>query len=121
MKSNELENVHILNQHGFEALKAIFLLNGGSSIALLAFLGTLAVSEKDPRIGIQPVAEILFWFAIGSGLCVLAYSLNYLNILFALYDRNALSNTLLGATIIAAAASVALFFCGIYSATHVFS
>jgi len=45
---------------------SLILINGGSAVALLAFIGHLASAEK-PRIPISSFAEPLLYFVIGVG------------------------------------------------------
>jgi hypothetical protein len=61
-----------------ETLKAIVLINGGSCVAILTFIGTLATKDTVP-IGL---ATPLIWFAIGLGMAVIASAFGYFTNLF---------------------------------------
>ncbi len=62
---------------GEEAIKALTLINGGSSVAMLAFVGTLASKDQYTSEQLALVASPLIWFAIGVGLAVAAACLSY--------------------------------------------
>jgi hypothetical protein len=53
-----------------EAFKALILVNGGSSVAMLAFLGTMASKDHFNLQQITTLARPLIWFASGVGLGV---------------------------------------------------
>ena len=61
-----------------ETLKAIVLINGGSCVAILTFIGTLATKDKVP-IGL---ATPLIWFAVGLVMTVIASALGHFTNLF---------------------------------------
>jgi hypothetical protein len=48
-----------------EAIKAVILINGGSSVAMLAFIGTLASKELLPASQLSQITGPLFWFGAG--------------------------------------------------------
>ncbi|WLB57473.1 hypothetical protein [Bradyrhizobium japonicum] len=62
---------------GEEAVKALILINGGSSVAMLAFLGTLATRGQQSTQEIALLAHPLIWFALGVGLAVVAACFSY--------------------------------------------
>ena len=64
-------------ESGIAAVKALLLLNGGASVALLAFSATVATSEN-PLIEPSRVFDALALFAIGSALAVAAACGTYL-------------------------------------------
>jgi hypothetical protein len=65
---------------GETALKTMVFVNGGTAVALLAFLGTLAAKDKVTIAQLEPVASSLLWFvagvATGVGGLLLAYFTN---------------------------------------------
>ena len=63
---------------GTETIKAIVLINGGSCVAILTFIGTLATKDKVP-IGL---ATPLIWFAAGLVMAVIASAFAYFSNLF---------------------------------------
>jgi len=64
-----------------ETLKAIVLINGGSCVAILTFIGTLATKDKVPIV----LATPLIWFAVGLVMAVIASGLGYFTNLFIGY------------------------------------
>ncbi|WP_026988403.1 hypothetical protein [Fodinicurvata fenggangensis] len=61
-ENNRLEMFRSVIMSGQEAIKSSFLLNGGASVALLAFIGHLAQF----RVGlVSGFAVSLLWFALG--------------------------------------------------------
>lgn len=68
---------------GTNSLKMTFLMNGGASLALLAFIGNLA--DKNSKI-IADLGCSLLWFAIGTLLVVVASGFVY--IVQVLYQNN---------------------------------
>jgi len=58
---------------GTETLKALLLINGGSCVAMLAFIGTLATKDRVP----SEMAPPLISFAVGAGLAVFAGAASY--------------------------------------------
>lgn len=54
------------------ALRALFLLNGGAAVAILAFLGGLVDKNKIGQLELASVARTLIWFAIGLVIATLA-------------------------------------------------
>jgi len=116
-----LENVKILNHLGLEAQKAIFLLNGGASIAFLTFIGTIAIKGTESQIVVSSLAPVLAWFAVGAGLSVLSLGLNYLIILAQIFGFGRLGAIIRFATISVASISIIFFFIGVWKAIAVFS
>jgi hypothetical protein len=53
-------------------LSALFLLNGGAAVAVLAFLGGLAGKEKIGQLALALVAKTLIWFTAGVVFATLA-------------------------------------------------
>jgi hypothetical protein len=62
---------------GEEAIKALTLINGGSSVAMLAFIGTLASRGQYTSQQLSLISSPLIWFAAGVGLGVAASCLSY--------------------------------------------
>ena len=113
-------NVEILNHFGNEALKAILLLNGGASVASLAFIGTLAVNKSTSAFSPVALGPMLGFFGVGAGLAVIAYSLNYLILAVSLYFSPKAEWPLRVATIVTAAAALICYFAGLWQAGKVF-
>jgi hypothetical protein len=63
---------------GEETIKALILINGGSSVAMLAFVGTLASKDHTTPQQIAMMASPLIWFAFGVVLAVVAACFAYL-------------------------------------------
>ncbi|MGY4501991.1 hypothetical protein ACVWYH_005948 [Bradyrhizobium sp. GM24.11] len=63
---------------GEEAIKALTLINGGSSVAMLAFLGTMASKDQYTSQQLTMLARPLIWFASGVGLAVAGACFSYL-------------------------------------------
>jgi len=59
-------------ESGREALKAMILVNGGSSVAMLAFIGTLASKDVLPPNKLAEISSPLIWFATGLILAMIA-------------------------------------------------
>ena len=63
------------------AVRSLLLINGGASVALLAFIG--AIETGNPEVDSRVLVEPIWWFAVGVGLAVfvavLAYVVNYLD------------------------------------------
>jgi hypothetical protein len=62
---------------GDEAVKALTLINGGSSVAMLAFISTLASRGQYTSQQLSLISKPLIWFAAGVGLGVAAACLSY--------------------------------------------
>jgi hypothetical protein len=62
---------------GEEAIKALTLINGGSSVAMLAFVGTMASKDQFAAQQIATLARPLIWFAFGVGFSVASAGLTY--------------------------------------------
>lgn len=121
MKPEDEFNLSIFNQIGLEASKAIFLLNGGASLATLTFIGTIAVSDNSTPLSITELAPILLCFAVGAGFIVSSYGANYLNLLFGKYDWYRLSRTFLILAILCAVVSLICYNIGIFAAVYLFA
>ena len=63
---------------GQSALKSIMLINGGASVALLAFISNLATNAS-AKLPIPPFAESLRYFVIGVFLASAAFATTYLS------------------------------------------
>ena len=64
-------------QSALSAVRALLILNGGSAIALLTFVGSLATSGEE-RLDPLVLTVPLRWFAYGAGAAVLCAVLAYL-------------------------------------------
>jgi hypothetical protein len=64
---------------GEEAIKALILINGGSSVAMLAFVGALASKDQYTSEQLRVLANPLIYFASGVGLAGLASIMAYLS------------------------------------------
>ncbi|MEI9916203.1 MAG: hypothetical protein WDN29_10730 [Methylovirgula sp.] len=62
------------------AIKALLLVNGGSAVSILAFIGTVAGQGRVDITHLQRVAASLFSFAIGVGLATICALLAYARI-----------------------------------------
>ncbi|TFV69434.1 hypothetical protein E4K64_33425 [Bradyrhizobium frederickii] len=60
-----------------EAIKAMILINGGSSVAMLAFIGTLASKDLLSPAQLARVASPLFYFGSGVASAVIAAAFAY--------------------------------------------
>jgi hypothetical protein len=58
-------------------IKAALLVNGGSSVAMLAFIGTLASKEVLPRAHLLQITKPLLWFGAGVALAVVGSAAAY--------------------------------------------
>ena len=80
------ENNAAAIKSGETALKTVVFVNGGTAVALLAFLGTLAAKDKVTIAQLAAVASSLLWFVggVATGLTglLLAYftNLNHANL-----------------------------------------
>lgn len=103
---------------GQSTLKSIMLINGGASVALLAFLGNI-VNSPTSRTPILPFANSLGAFVIGVFLAALSYALTYFSQLF--YDgeqkwKQTTGLVLHVATSVVGAAAMIAFLCGAHAA-----
>lgn len=60
-----------------EAIKAAVLINGGSSVAMLAFIGTLVSRYYLTPSQIADITKPLIWFASGVGAAMIAAAASY--------------------------------------------
>ncbi len=65
-------------QYAHAAIRGAFLLNGGSCVALLAFLGTSEVVEIC-QCGDCTFSSALQWFALGAMLAIITSAISYLS------------------------------------------
>ncbi|MBB4126524.1 uncharacterized membrane protein YidH (DUF202 family) [Xanthomonas translucens] len=103
---------------GQSTLKSIMLINGGASVALLAFLGNI-VNSPASKTPILPFANSLGAFVIGVFLAALAYALTYFSQLFYDGEQKWKQTTGLGlhvATSVVGAAAMIAFLCGAHAA-----
>lgn len=118
------------------AVRSLLLINGGASVALLAFVG--AVESGNSAINSDVLVEPIWRFAVGVGLAVLtaifAYLVNYLDAVITgaklrIWEHpyieetslskklNIFRNVLFCAALLAAACSAILYFLGVWSIT----
>ncbi|ALI05591.1 MULTISPECIES: hypothetical protein [Pseudomonas] len=83
--ASDLEMFRSVMQSGQNAIKTSFLMNGGASVAILAFIGKLTESNK-PNIPI--FAETLTLFVIGVFLISVTAGLTYLSQWFYAEDSS---------------------------------
>lgn len=113
-----------------QALKALFLLNGGASVAVLGFLASTFSSETNTDTG-RLIADLVYalrWFSSGAGAAVLASCLAYLTNSFysrGLIDVNDTKSWWWGlmlnrAAILISVVSFVLFWVGILSIRQVY-
>ena len=80
------EQVNNWNLEGFKqvialgqsTLKSIMIINGGASVAILAFLGN-ALNTANSKVLILPFANSMRMFVFGVSLSAIAYALTYLS------------------------------------------
>ena len=60
-----------------EAIKAVILINGGSSVAMLAFIGTLVSRDFLSPSQMADITKPLMWFASGVGAAMIAAAAAY--------------------------------------------
>ncbi|PWE78850.1 hypothetical protein XF30_20995 [Bradyrhizobium sp. SUTN9-2] len=60
-----------------EAIKAVILINGGSSVAMLAFLGTLATKDVVSTVQLSQMSAPLLYFGTGVAAAVVAAAAAY--------------------------------------------
>jgi hypothetical protein len=65
-----------------EAIKAALLINGGSSVAMLAFIGTLVSRDYLTPVQIAEITKPLIWFAWGVGAAMIAAAAAYFTNLY---------------------------------------
>ncbi len=78
LSNYQLEMFRVGNQLGQNAIRSSFLLNGGASIALLAFIGHLASIQSE---SILLFAQVLMLFALGGLLITVASGCAYFGML----------------------------------------
>jgi hypothetical protein len=126
----ETEHVNAWNLEGFRqvialgqsALKSVMLINGGASVAILAFIGHL-VSSEHSTLSILPFAEALRFFVIGVFMAAMANGATYLTQLA--YDSDVEWQQFTGKilhviTVLVAIGSFVAFFFGANEAYHGF-
>lgn len=62
---------------GEETVKASLLINGGSAVAMLAFIGTLASKDTLPRLHLMEITKPLLWFGAGVALAAVGSAAAY--------------------------------------------
>lgn len=117
----KITNQQIVNEAGFQALRAIFLLNGGASLAILTFLGTMAVEANSIPVSLAELSAVLGMYGTATGLIVAAYGANYLNPWAQVAGYPKMSKTFLILSVGLSLSSISLFFFGVYSLTSAFS
>lgn len=60
-----------------QAIKAMMLINGGAAVAMLGFVANVSGGEAAAQLNLSAIVAALVWFALGSGLSVLAAGLSY--------------------------------------------
>jgi len=83
--ASDLEVFRTVIQAGGIARKDLLLVNGGSSVALLALLGHFVSTGKAQAT--TAFAPVLEWFAIGVALCLLCSALTYVSQAFYQHDE----------------------------------
>lgn len=78
VQASIVQNNDAAMKSGDLALKTVILVNGGSAVALLAFLGALAVKDKISATQLASVAAPLSWFVIGVAAGFIALLLAYI-------------------------------------------
>lgn len=114
------ENLAIFNKASQDAMKIIFLLNGGASIAFLTLVGTVAISA-DSTIKIGELASALLYFTFGAGLVAAAHGLDYVCLLLFNLEHSRAANFTFWLTFIAGLVALILYFVGVVSAYKTFS
>lgn len=117
----KITNQQIVNEAGFQALRAIFLLNGGASLAILTFLGTMAVEANSIPVSLAELSAVLGMYGTATGLIVAAYGANYLNPWAQVAGYPKISKAFLMISVGLSLSSISLFFFGVYSLTSAFS
>jgi len=79
---------------GTAAVKTFFMLNGGASIALLAFLGAVAGPGRVTEESFRLIADTLAWFAGGVALAAACGGAGYLCNFFTVYASRSRKRTL---------------------------
>ena len=120
-KNLKLINQQIVNEAGFQALRAIFLLNGGASLAILTFLGTMSLEANVMPISLSDLSNVLAMYGTATGLVVAAFGANYLNPWAQIAGYPKISSVFLMLSVGLCFASISLFFIGVYSLTSAFS
>jgi hypothetical protein len=82
--AERLKSIDLLASHGESAIKAVFILNGGAILALLALLSGLFGKNDQTLllVGIslgRSSAPGLYWFAAGATLATVISLIGYLN------------------------------------------
>jgi hypothetical protein len=118
----ELEGFKQVIALGQSAIKSVTLINGGAAVALLAFIGHLAVAATS-KYQITPFAESLRYFVAGVLCSALASGTTYLSQYF--YSRSgkwwaALAITFHLATVLVTICAFAAFIQGASLAYHAF-
>lgn len=72
-----LEVYREANQTGQSAMRSVFLMNGGAAIAISAFIGTIASSEKS-SVSVEDLAFPLALFSAGTLFAAISFGATYL-------------------------------------------
>ncbi|MDQ8205839.1 hypothetical protein [Pelagicoccus sp. SDUM812003] len=75
--SSDLEMFRSVILAGQSALKSSLLINGGASVAILAFIGNLATKDSKYEIMISNLSSTLFFFTIGVLCAALGFGTTY--------------------------------------------
>jgi hypothetical protein len=73
-----METYKTVNENGRLALKSLFIMNGGASIAMAAFIGNATKSTAANTLNLPTLSAALLFFAIGVLFAALAHSTNYI-------------------------------------------
>ena len=122
MNDHQAETYRSMVSLSTEALKTLFLINGGAVVALLAYLGQAASRNQLARRAECPLA----FFVAGLVLCALAFGSAYRTQL-AIYNEAARGAAFSGTehpawlkrTFVLALASLASFVCGAFASIYV--
>lgn len=106
---------------GQSALRALLTLNGGATVAFLAFIGHVMVSGKMPVESGRVFVGAMQWFIYGTFSAVLAYGTIFLTNCLSHEEWRRSSNVMFGLTLLCGLASLAFFLAGSGQAVHGFT
>jgi hypothetical protein len=103
---------------GQSALRALLTLNGGATVAFLAFIGHVMEGDKMPVASGRVFVDAMRWFIVGTFSAVLAYGTIFLTncLSHAKWERS--SNWMFGFTLLCGLASLVFFLVGSGQAIH---